>query len=72
MICFVVLKPLHFMKKRVEILFFFLITLSLSSIVGKTALHWSASVDNEKATALLLKNNAKKDAQDSKVSYPVK
>ena len=32
-------------------------------------MHWSASVDNEKSTALLLKNNAKKDAQDSKVSY---
>ena len=35
-------------------------------------MHWSASVDNEKATALLLKNNAKKDAQDSKVCYLVK
>lgn len=51
-------------------LFFFLTP--LVNCIGKTALHWSASVDNEKATALLLKNNAKKDAQDSKVSYPMK
>jgi ankyrin repeat protein len=41
----------------------------VSIFAGKTALHWSASVDNEKATALLLKNNAKKDAQDSKVRF---
>ena len=39
----------------------------VKTFLGKTALHWTASVDNEKATALLLKNNAKKDAQDSKV-----
>ena len=34
---------------------------------GKTALHWAASVNSLEVTKELLRNGAKKDAQDEKV-----
>ena len=35
---------------------------------GKTALHWAASVNSLEVTKELLRNGAKKDAQDEKVT----
>ena len=37
-------------------------------LIGKTALHWAASVNSLEVTKELLRNGAKKDAQDEKVS----
>lgn len=39
---------------------------------GKTALHWAASVNSLEVTKELLRNGAKKDAQDEKVSCNLK
>lgn len=39
----------------------------LSSLSGKSALHWAAAVNNVDATIALLKNGANKDMQDLKV-----
>jgi len=38
-------------------------------ITGRTALHWAASVNSLEVTKELLRNGAKKDAQDEKVSF---
>ena len=38
-------------------------------LIGKTALHWAASVNSLDVTKELLRNGAKKDAQDEKVSW---
>lgn len=37
-------------------------------LTGKTALHWAASVNSLEVTKELLRNGAKKDAQDEKVT----
>lgn len=37
------------------------------SLLGKSALHWAAAVNNVDATIALLKNGANKDMQDLKV-----
>lgn len=37
------------------------------SILGKSALHWAAAVNNVEATLVLLKNGANRDMQDNKV-----
>lgn len=39
----------------------------LASLLGKSALHWAAAVNNVEAVAVLLKNGANKDMQDNKV-----
>lgn len=39
----------------------------LPSLLGKSALHWAAAVNNVDATIALLKNGANKDMQDLKV-----
>lgn len=39
----------------------------LLSLLGKSALHWAAAVNNVDATIALLKNGANKDMQDLKV-----
>jgi len=39
------------------------------SFVGKTALHWAASVNNVDGIRLLVQSNANKDIQDQKVCY---
>lgn len=36
-------------------------------ILGKSALHWAAAVNNVEATLVLLKNGANRDMQDNKV-----
>lgn len=38
-------------------------------ILGKTALHWAAAVNNARAARSLLQAGADKDAQDSRVSH---
>lgn len=38
-----------------------------SSLLGKSALHWAAAVNNVDASIALLKNGANKDMQDLKV-----
>lgn len=43
------------------------LTECLSSLLGKSALHWAAAVNNVEATIALLKNGANKDMQDLKV-----
>ena len=40
-----------------------------SSHIGRTALHWAASVDNEVATMILTRNGTKVDAADNKVCF---
>lgn len=40
---------------------------SVPSILGKSALHWAAAVNNVEATLVLLKNGANRDMQDNKV-----
>lgn len=45
------------------------LTLLVPSLLGKSALHWAAAVNNVEATIALLKNGANKDMQDSKVSF---
>ena len=40
----------------------------LSSILGRTALHWAVSVDNDVATMILTRNGTKVDAADNKVN----
>lgn len=40
----------------------------LCLLTGKTALHWAASVNNLEVTKELLRNDAKKDALDEKVT----
>ena len=37
--------------------------------LGKTALHWAASVNNVEAVQILLYQMANKDAQNNRVSY---
>lgn len=37
------------------------------TILGKSALHWAAAVNNVEATLVLLKNGANRDMQDNKV-----
>ena len=37
-------------------------------VLGKTALHWAASVNSLEVAKELLRNGAKKDAQDKMVS----
>lgn len=37
------------------------------SVLGKSALHWAAAVNNVEATLVLLKNGANRDMQDNKV-----
>jgi len=37
------------------------------NILGKSALHWAAAVNNVEATLVLLKNGANRDMQDNKV-----
>ena len=37
-------------------------------LIGKTALHWAAAVNSLDVTIELLRNGAKEDAQDKKVS----
>lgn len=44
-----------------------LYTECLPSLLGKSALHWAAAVNNVDATIALLKNGANKDMQDLKV-----
>lgn len=39
----------------------------LCPLLGKSALHWAAAVNNVEATIALLKNGANKDMQDLKV-----
>lgn len=39
----------------------------LPIILGKSALHWAAAVNNVEATLVLLKNGANRDMQDNKV-----
>lgn len=39
--------------------------------LGKTALHWAASVNNADATLILLQQGANRDAQDQKVKLSV-
>lgn len=41
--------------------------LSIFGILGKSALHWAAAVNNVEATLVLLKNGANRDMQDNKV-----
>lgn len=41
--------------------------LHLPNILGKSALHWAAAVNNVEATLVLLKNGANRDMQDNKV-----
>ena len=41
------------------------------SILGKTALHWAAAVNNVNAMMILLSRGANKDAQDTKVRFRV-
>lgn len=36
-------------------------------VLGKSALHWAAAVNNVEATLVLLKNGANRDMQDNKV-----
>lgn len=43
------------------------LTKCLPSLLGKSALHWAAAVNNVDATIALLKNGANKDMQDLKV-----
>lgn len=43
------------------------LTECLPSLLGKSALHWAAAVNNVDATIALLKNGANKDMQDLKV-----
>ena len=38
-------------------------------LIGKTALHWAASVNSLEVTKELVRNGAKKDAQGKKVSW---
>lgn len=38
-----------------------------SCLVGKTALHWAAAVNNVDGIRLLLQSNANKDVQDHRV-----
>lgn len=45
-----------------------LYTECLTTLLGKSALHWAAAVNNVDATVALLKNGANKDMQDLKVT----
>lgn len=45
-----------------------LYTECLPTLLGKSALHWAAAVNNVDATVALLKNGANKDMQDLKVT----
>lgn len=46
---------------------FFFVSSHCLTVLGKSALHWAAAVNNVEATLVLLKNGANRDMQDNKV-----
>ena len=66
-VCMCVICSFCFLGDRFELFPRFLKPL-ICVVIGKTALHWAASVNSLEVTKELLRNGAKKDAQDEKVS----